>query len=493
MREPVRVIGLGQACVDILGRLPSYPPENVKAELVDLRSGCGGPASTALVTLARLGVSTSFLGAVSDDAFGRRIVEHLEREAVDLSCLTVTPGYTSQFAFIAVTGDDANRTIFWHRGSVPHLSPGDVDLSPFPDAGILHLDGLMIEASVEAARQAKAAGMKVVLDAGTMRDGTETLVSLVDVLIASETFAYPLVGAGTPPEIALEALRRLGPPEAIITLGSRGSVGMGEGGITRRPAFPVTAADTTGAGDVYHGAYIYGMLNGWNMPRCMEFASAAAALKCTGSGNRASIPTLDTVLAFMERNRSRSRSRPTAPLPEVEAPSPRRSRRPGDSSLHERGQPQAGGREHDADNQPDEHEYDKGHDSPIDFHHAYLIRGAARTLEIEECIPERRRQERCLQIDGQHHHEPQGIEPQFLGDGDEEGQADHGDADPVHEHPEHEHDTHHHRERTPLAAHAEDHGRDQFVSPESDEHAREAGGAHHDEQCHRGDGACGDH
>jgi sulfofructose kinase len=298
--EAIRVVGLGQACVDYLGPVPHYPREDEKIELLDLHQQCGGPASTALVTLSRLGVKTAFLGSVSDDPLGREILAGLEREKIEFRFLKVTPGYTSQFAFIVISKPDGQRTIFWNRGSVPHLKSGDVDLSPFSKADILHLDGLMVEASLEAARQAKALGLTVVMDGGTMREGTRELLSLIDVLIASERFAEPLVKPGHPPEKSVRALWALGPPVVIVTLGSRGSIGQnGDGETVFQRAFPVDAVDTTGAGDVYHGAYIYGMLQGWGMHQCMRFASAASALKCQAIGAQRGIPRLTEINALI--------------------------------------------------------------------------------------------------------------------------------------------------------------------------------------------------
>ena len=298
--EAIRVVGLGQACVDYLGPVPRYPREDEKIELLELHRQCGGPASTALATLSRLGVQTAFLGSVSDDAFGREILAALQREKIEWRFLKVTPGYTSQFAFIAISRPGGKRTIFWHRGSVPHLRSQDVDLSPFIRSHILHIDGLMVEASIEAARQAKALGLTVVMDGGTMREGTRELFSLIDVLIASERFAEPLVKPDDPPEKSLHALRALGPPTVIVTLGPAGSLGQsGDGGTAFQKAFPVEAADTTGAGDVYHGAYIYGMLEGWGMAQCMRFAAAASALKCQAIGARRGIPRLEEINALM--------------------------------------------------------------------------------------------------------------------------------------------------------------------------------------------------
>ena len=297
--EDSRVVGLGQACVDFLGRVPSFPQEDGKTELLDLHRQCGGPASTAMVTLSKLGVACSFLGSVSDDPFGADIVHGLKDAGVEASHLKVIPGYSSQFAFIAISRTSGNRTIFWHRGSVPHLTRDEVDLSPFTGAEILHLDGLMIEASLEAVKQGRARGLKVVLDAGTMREGSLEIASGVDVLIASARFADPLVGSGARPEKALEALCQLGPKVVVMTLGQKGSLGWDGGEQVRARAFPVQAVDTTGAGDVYHGGYIYGLLQGWAMKECMRFASAVAALKCREIGARKGIPGLKAVEAFM--------------------------------------------------------------------------------------------------------------------------------------------------------------------------------------------------
>ena len=299
--DSIQVVGLGQACLDYLGRLEVYPEEDDKRELIDLHIQCGGPASTALVTLSRLGIKTSFLGSISDDPFGIEIVKGLKQEKVDFTFLKIVPGHTSQFAFIAISKNGGNRTIFWHRGTAPHLKKGDVDLTPFSNAKILHIDGLMIEGSQEAAKQARSRGLKVVMDAGTMRDGSLELVSMVDVLIASERFAKSLAGEATSPEIALEKLHKLGPEVVILTIGSRGSIGISGDQIHFQKAFPVDVVDTTGAGDVYHGAYIYGMLQGWDVPECMRFASVASAIKCHEIGARKGIASLEKVKEFMSK------------------------------------------------------------------------------------------------------------------------------------------------------------------------------------------------
>jgi ribokinase len=298
--ESVQVVGLGQVCVDYVGRVPTYPVEDGKMELENLFTSCGGPAATALVSLTRLGIATSFLGSISDDTFGVRIADTLQKEGVNISFLKITPGHSSQFAFIAVTKGDGKRTIFWNRSSAPDLTPKEISLDRFPGARILHVDGLMLDAGKEAADQAKKRGMIVVMDAGTLRQGTLDLVSRVDILIASEPFGDALIGEQTPRQKVLQRMRELGPRQAVITLGAKGSIGLDQSGMVRQDAFPVVSRDTTGAGDVYHGAYIYGLLQGWNMAKCMAFASAAAALKCTYGRGWEGIPDIQAIDGLMK-------------------------------------------------------------------------------------------------------------------------------------------------------------------------------------------------
>lgn len=298
----VQVVGLGQACVDYVGRVPVYPREDRKMELEGLFTSCGGPAATAMVTLNRLRVPTAFMGSISDDPFGIRIRETLQQEGVDLCALKITPGYSSQFAFIAVTADKGHRTIFWKRATAPGPTPGEVSLDPFPRARILHVDGLMLKAARSAAEQARERGWTVVMDAGTLREGSLDLISRVDILIASQAFGDALTGSKGTYEHALQALKALGPRQAVITLGPEGSVGLDPSGVVRQQAYSVTAKDTTGAGDVFHGAYIYGILRGWAMPECMDFASAAAALKCKNGGGWQGIPDLGSVEGLREKD-----------------------------------------------------------------------------------------------------------------------------------------------------------------------------------------------
>lgn len=283
----VEVIGFGQACVDYIAPAPFFPKEDGKVRLKDIYIKCGGPIATALITLSRLGIKTSYIGAVSDDNFGKMILENLKKEKVDTTYTKIIKGYRSQFAFISVT--KGKRTIFWIPGSFPELSPSEIDLSHFPNAKVLHLDELMLDASVEAAIQARKRGITVVIDADSLKEGIERLFSLVDIIIVPESLAKMLEPNSSYEEI-LKKLKLFGATHVIITRGDKGSIGYDGKQFVYQKAYKVDVVDTTGAGDVYHGAYIYGMLKGWNMKKSMEFASLCAAIKCTRFGAQDGIP-----------------------------------------------------------------------------------------------------------------------------------------------------------------------------------------------------------
>jgi len=297
------VVGLGQACLDLLGRVPTYPGADQKVEVEGLIFQGGGPVATALVALARWGIATAFCGRIGDDEQGRRIRQGLVAEGVDCRGLLSEAGASSQFAFIAVERETAKRTIFWNRGSARPLTAGEVReecAAPIAAARVLHLDGSHLEAALAATEIARNGGLVTVLDGGTLRPGMERLLPLIDHAVVSERFAEALVPGN--PEDALRQLLAFGCGVATVTHGDAGCLTLEQGGMPfHTPAFAVDAVDTTGCGDVFHGGYIYGLLQGWPLSRTVRFAAAAAALKARALGGRAAIPSLpelDTFLAM---------------------------------------------------------------------------------------------------------------------------------------------------------------------------------------------------
>lgn len=296
----MKVVGLGQCSLDYITLVDSFPAEDTKQEVLDLKIQGGGPVATALVTLSRLGVKTSIVGRVSDDNAGDEIRRGLREEGVDTKGLLVRAGGKSQLAFILVNSVKGTRTICWQRPTVPALTPREIDPALFKGAGFLMLDGLMAEASYYAATIASKMNIPIMLDAGRMRPGMLKLAYMSDYVVCSEEFVSGM-------KLSLkDAFKKLSGEKAkavTITLGDKGSFTWHEGKIFLQKAFRVKAVDTTGAGDVFHGAYAYGVLQGWNIKKTVEFASIVAAMKCRKLGGRTGIPTLQEAMRFLKEMR----------------------------------------------------------------------------------------------------------------------------------------------------------------------------------------------
>ena len=294
VKQMFDVYGLGQCALDYIGTVDAYPAPDVKCEMADLLIQGGGPVATALVALARWGVSCIFAGLVGDDLFGTMIRTSLDEEGVNTSQILVREGSGSQFAFALAESKTGRRTIFWRRPTGPRPQPEELDFSLIRRARAFHTDGLFPEASLAGARAAKAAEVPVVVDAGTLREGILEVARVSDYFLASETFSRAFVGGDKPVETC-RRLAELGPRVTGVTLGERGYVALAAGKIIERPAYRVQAVDTTGCGDVFHGGFTYGLLQGWNAEKCLDFAAWAAGLVSLKLGGRAGIPALTEV------------------------------------------------------------------------------------------------------------------------------------------------------------------------------------------------------
>jgi ribokinase len=293
------VVGIGQCAWDMLAVVDGFPQADTKKEVLVWEEQGGGPVATALAALSRLGVSCRFYGVIGDDREGDAIQQSLIEERVDVTGLVKRSNASSQTAFIAIDKSVGTRTIFWKRPSCDPLRKEELPSDFLSNAEFLLLDGLMKDVSLFAANQARKAGIPVMLDAGRVREGMLELARMSDYVVGSEEFARELEWKDDPVSFRQE-VRRHGFGITTITLGARGSVTFVDDEVISCPAFPVETKDTTGAGDVFHGGYLYGLLQKWPLEDTIRFASAVAAMKCRKLGGRAGIPRLAEVQQFLQ-------------------------------------------------------------------------------------------------------------------------------------------------------------------------------------------------
>lgn len=293
------VAGLGACSLDYISTIPRFPEEDTKCEVPVWQLHGGGPVPTALVTLSRFKIKTRFMGIIGPDEAGKNIQSGLQAENVDIRFMV--KGYTgmSQVAVILVNRANGKRTIFWAKSTSGEIEEKDLKPSFFEHVCFLHLDGRMLNVSIKAAQEAKKRSIPVMLDAGSMREELIALIELCDYIIASQRFS-DVFGQGNH-ENTVKRLLKKGLKSVTVTLGPKGSITAIDDKLLFQPAFPVKAVDTTGAGDVFHGAYIYGILQKWPVEKILQFASWASAMKCQKIGGRAGIPTFEDALDLINR------------------------------------------------------------------------------------------------------------------------------------------------------------------------------------------------
>ncbi len=292
MNNIYQVFGIGQCCIDYIARIDSYPPPDIKYEFQELVIQGGGPVATALVALARWGVTCAFTGVIGDDNFGNMIAKSLTDEGVNTNGLLIRRGFESQFAFILAEPGVGRRTIFWRRPTSPTPKPEELNYNMIQNSTVLHTDGLFPEASIAACKYAKEAGKKIVVDAGSLREGMLDLARLSDYFIASEKFAKQFVGDQDVHKACYQ-LSELGPNLVSVTLGAKGYIMIENSKIIKKPAYKVKAVDTTGCGDIFHAGFIYGLIKGWDNHKSLDFAAWAAAKSSLKLGGREGIPSIE--------------------------------------------------------------------------------------------------------------------------------------------------------------------------------------------------------
>ena len=300
------VAGVGLNATDTLLIVPHFPAYAGKVPFVQEILSPGGQVASAMVACARLGLRVTYIGTVGDDERGRIQMESLRAAGIHLEHVQVRPNCPNQSAYIIIDQSTGERTVLWSRPDCLRLAPDDIAPEQITCARLLHIDGHDTPAVERAARIAHQAGIPVTVDVDTIYHGFDRVLPHVDYLITSSEFPPQWTNERDPFK-ALEMIQaEYHMRVAAMTLGAHGALALSEGRFIYSPAFVVNTVDTTGAGDVFHGAFCYAVLEGMPMLDALDFSNAMAALNCTALGARGGIRPVEEVRVLMRRADRRS-------------------------------------------------------------------------------------------------------------------------------------------------------------------------------------------
>ncbi|MBD0372215.1 MAG: ribokinase [Pyrinomonadaceae bacterium] len=294
-------VGFGLNAVDHLVVVPEYPAFNSKLHLTEHIQAAGGQTATAMVTLQRLGLETAYAGRFGSDPEGRFGLATLKDEGVDTEFAEVVEGARNQIAFIIIDGRSGERTIIWDRDERLAYKREEAPVSLAARGRVLHLDAHDPPACAEMARAARASGTIVSADIDNIYEGLPELLPLIDILISSTEFPLRLTGITDEREALLKIKARYGSQVVGMTRGTQGAILLCQGEFFESKAYcvPDGCRDTTGAGDAFHGGFLYGLMRGLELEEMLRIANATAALKCRSLGARTSLPTRAELNEFL--------------------------------------------------------------------------------------------------------------------------------------------------------------------------------------------------
>ncbi|MBL8230949.1 MAG: ribokinase [Bryobacterales bacterium] len=295
------VVGIGLNATDTVILVPHFPPYAGKVAFDDELLIPGGQVASAMVACATLGMKTKYIGTIGDDMRGQVQWDSLQGSGIDLSHVQIRKNCPNQTACIIIDRTTGERTVFWQRKDCLRLQPAEITEEMIICARLLHIDGHDTSAVEKAAAIARAHNMPVTVDVDTIYPGFERVLPHVTHLISSSEFPTAWTKEKDPVKALGLIQKEYRIPVAAMTLGSYGALALTDGEIIYSPAYVVNCVDTTGAGDVFHGAFCYALLEQMLMRDALDFSNAMAALNCRKLGARGGISTADKARALMER------------------------------------------------------------------------------------------------------------------------------------------------------------------------------------------------
>lgn len=296
----IDVLCVGVTSYDFYFNVDHHPGPDEKS-IADAFLSCGGgPAANAAITVAKMGISVAFAGYLGNDAWGDLHLKELKQSGV-LTDWIVRGDNPTPISTVFVK-PDGKRSLVNYRTKNAALKKDAIDLSNVNPKVIL-FDGHEPALSMELLKHAESENIITVLDAGSVNPGTSVLYDKVDYLVCSEKFAEEITGFSNMNKASGELFNLN--QNVVITLGEKGLIWNTKQSNGKLPAYFVNAIDTTGAGDVFHGAFAGCLAMGMYWQKILKYSSAAAALSCTKSGGRTSIPDIKEIKSFLIDNNNR--------------------------------------------------------------------------------------------------------------------------------------------------------------------------------------------
>lgn len=299
------VLGLGTVAVDELIAAETYPPVDSKVRVTHAERQCGGLTAISLIAASRLGARCAYAGVLGSDELSKFAMDQMRREHVDLRWLKRGKHSPPVHSFIVIDAQRHTRNVFSHRAVEYRLPKNWPPKTLIESSRVLFVDHADVAGTIRAVRIAREAGIPIVADLERNSGPLfRELVGLIDHLILSRKFALKFTDAKTV-DAALKFLWSGKRKLVAITGGKEGCWYLSEsepGKVRHQKAFPVEVVDTTGCGDVFHGAYLAALCRGFPAGDRIRFASAAAAIKSTRLGAQAGIPKLRAVQKFLNRS-----------------------------------------------------------------------------------------------------------------------------------------------------------------------------------------------
>ncbi len=295
------ITGVGAAVLDYLNLIEAYPQEEGSTHITQIIRQGGGACATAVVAAKRLGMYGQMIASVGDDEIGREILDGLDNEGIDTTMIEVVPGGTSPHSEIMVNPETGTRTKFVCSSTLPPIEWNDDQAAVIKNSDILHVDGTRYDNAMAAIEIAKQNHIMVSVDGRHMEkdlNQSRKMAEQADILIMSAPYSRMVSGTGTA-EDGLAYFAGRGPKVLISTQGTHGCLAWIDGHVEVFPGYSVKAVDSTGAGDVFNGAFIAAYMRGYDVRQAIRYATIAAALKCTQIGGRAGIPTDKEIVSYL--------------------------------------------------------------------------------------------------------------------------------------------------------------------------------------------------